>query len=66
MEGYRTYASLIVIVLGWFGIGNIISTDNVASAINLLIQLIGIISAGYYNYKNHIQIAELKSLAGIK
>lgn len=60
MEGYRTYASIIIIVLGWLGVADIITEDKVAEAINLLVQLVGIISATYYNHINHKKIEVLK------
>lgn len=59
MQGYKTSAGLIIIALGWLGLGDIISQDKVAEFINLGVQLVGILLATYGNYKAHKQIDKL-------
>ena len=51
MTGYRTYASLVVIVLGLFGLGNIITEGDAAKLIDLVLQVAGLVGAAYFRYK---------------
>ena len=59
LQGKKTYLGLVVIFLGWLGIGDWISEEQVGEAINLIVQLVGIVVAVYGNHKAHKQIAKL-------
>lgn len=51
MQYSTTIASLIVIILGWVGVGDIVAQDEVAQVINLVISLVGIIGVWRARYK---------------
>lgn len=59
MQGYKTYAGLVIVFLGWLGLGDIVSSEQVGDIINLVTQLIGIVVAVYGNYKAHREITAL-------
>jgi hypothetical protein len=51
MQYSVTIASLIVIVLGWLGVGDLVTQDELSNGINLVIQLVGIIGVWYGRYR---------------
>ena len=59
MQGYKTYSGLVVVFLGWLGVGDFVSEEKVGEIINLTVQLVGLIVAVYGNIKAHRQIAKL-------
>ena len=63
MQGYKTYVGLIIIFLGWLGIGDIVSEEQVSEFLNLAVQLVGIVLAVYGNYKAH---REIKAVGGYR
>ncbi len=63
MQGYRTITGLVVIILGFLGLGEFISETQVGTFIDLLFQMIGIILAIYGNHKVH---RELKVRGGYR
>jgi len=60
MEGYRTWTGIVVMIIGWFGLGEYFDKTQVGQAIDVLTQFIGIVVAIYGNYKAHQKIKELK------
>ena len=50
LEGTKTYAGLIIAVLGILGVGDIISETEVAELINAIVTAVGIIAATYGRY----------------
>lgn len=50
LEGKKTYIGLVIIVLGWLGIGGIISESDVTIVVDNIIQLVGIVIAVYGRY----------------
>ena len=46
-----TYAGLLVIIAGWLGIGDLITSENAAIIVNNVVQLIGIIATIYGRYR---------------
>jgi len=61
MEGYKTWTGLAITLLGIIGVGNVIGNDTLASIVNTIGTLAGLLIAAYGNYKAHKKIAELKS-----
>ena len=59
MEGKKVWVGLLVITLGWLGAGEIVSSDQVAQAIDLIFQGVGLIVAIYGNIRSHSKIKEL-------
>ena len=50
--GYsKTYVALILIILGWIGLGDIITESQIGTAIDLGIQLVGIIWSAWLRYQ---------------
>lgn len=47
LKGYRTYLGLAIIVLGWLGLGDLVSETELSTGINSAIELFGIIMAIY-------------------
>lgn len=60
MEGYKTWIGLIVTVMGMLGLGYLVSADQIAQFIDLILKVVGIAMAVYGNYKAHQKIAQLK------
>ena len=46
-----TYVGVIVIVLGWLGLSNLVTNDNVSVIVDNVLQLIGVITAIIGRYK---------------
>lgn len=65
MEGYKTYIGLLITVLGLFGLGYVVSADQLGVVIDSTLKIIGVVMAVYGNIKSHQKIAQLKRLAGI-
>ena len=63
MQGYKTITGLVVIILGFLGLGEFISETQVGTFFDLLFQMIGIILAIYGNYRSH---REIKALGGYR
>lgn len=61
LEGYKTWAGIIISILGTLGIGNIIGSENLSGIINGIVSLIGFVLAAYGNYKSHQKINNLKN-----
>ena len=59
MEGYKTYAGIVITVLGFLGLGDVVSNGQVAQIIDLVVQLVGIVITIYGNYKAHKKIEQL-------
>lgn len=52
MQNYsQTYAGIIVIVLGWLGLAHWVSNTEVATVVDNIIQLIGVVTAIIGRYK---------------
>lgn len=51
MNYSKTFAGLIVIMLGWIGIGSIFTQTEVGQIIDLLVQLVGVIYVAITRYK---------------
>ena len=51
LKGSRTYASLVVALLGYFGLAEFVSESEVAGAVDSVLQLVGIVSGVYFRYK---------------
>lgn len=52
MELYsKTYAGIIIVLLGWFGIGSLFNQEQAGQLVDSVIQLVGIIIAAYGRYK---------------
>ena len=63
MQGYKTYVGLIMIILGWFGVGDWITESQVGEITNVVVQLVGMVIALYGNYRSH---HEIKALGGYR
>ena len=59
MQGYKTWSGLLIIFLGWFGLGDLISEDKASEIINAILELGGLLVAIWGNYKAHKQIEKL-------
>lgn len=59
MEGKKTWVGIIITVLGFLGLGDVIAQDQVGQAIDLIVQLVGIVITIYGNYKAHQKIKTL-------
>lgn len=59
IQGYRTTAGLILILLGWAGIGKIASEEQVGNIIDALVQLAGIVFAAYGSWKKQQALNKL-------
>ena len=51
LEGKKTYLSLVVILLGVFGLGDMISEGELADGVDLVLQLVGLVGAVYGRFK---------------
>ena len=51
LEGKKTYIGLAIALLGVFGFGSIISESEANQAVNLVVELVGIIVAIYGRIK---------------
>lgn len=47
LNGYKTYSGLVIILLGFIGVGDLISEAEVATAIDNVAQFAGILIAFY-------------------
>lgn len=63
MKGYRTLAGLILIIVGWLGLGEFVTEAQIGEFVDLAVQLVGILVAIYGNYKAH---REIKALGGYR
>lgn len=59
LEGKKTWIGIIITVLGYLGLGQLISADQVGTLIDLGVQLVGIVVTVYGNYKAHQKIKNL-------
>lgn len=50
LEGRKTYIAIAVLVLGMFGIGDIITETDMSVLIDSVMQIIGVIGAIYGRY----------------
>ena len=64
MNGYKTYASLIIVALGFVGIGDdIVNEQQVADIINAIMQAVGILGAVYGKWHaDHRKRQEIEAL----
>lgn len=51
MQYSQTYVGLIIIVLGWFGLANLVTSQEVATIVDNVIQLVGLVWAIYGRYR---------------
>jgi len=63
MQGYKTYTGLVIVFLGWLGIGDLVSEQQAGEVIDLVTQLVGLGIAIYGNYGVH---RELKAKGGYR
>ena len=61
MEGYKTWAGIIIAIAGSLGIGKVIGQDNIAGIVNGIVSIGGFVLAAYGNYKAHQKISDLKN-----
>lgn len=62
MEGYKTYAGIIITILGAIGIADKLGgTEQLSSLVDGIFQVIGIVLAIYGNIKSHQKIETLGS-----
>jgi len=59
LRGYKTIIGIILTILGLFGYGELISSDQVAQGIDLITQLVGLALTVYGNYKAHVEISAM-------
>lgn len=45
MEGKKTYAFLILAIIGWLGFGDITSQEEVGEVLNRIFEIVGILGA---------------------
>lgn len=69
MEGYRTYAGIIITILGTIGIAEKFGgTEQLTNFVDAVFQLAGIVLSIYGNYKAHKKIevlgAKVEKLGG--
>lgn len=46
-----TYIGIIVIVLGWVGLSDLVTSENVATIVNNVLELVGVITAIIGRYR---------------
>lgn len=63
MQGYKTWAGILLTALGALGWGDLISSTQVADLTNLVTEVLGILLSIYGNYKAH---REIKALGGYR
>jgi len=64
--GYKTYIGLVISILGLFGLGDLITADQLGQVIDLVLQLVGTLIAIYGNFKAHKKIDKLETKAAKK
>ena len=65
LEGRKTWLGIILIVLGWLGWGDLISSEQLGQVFDLTTQLIGIVMSVYGNYHSHKKIDSLEHKLGV-
>lgn len=62
----KTYAGIIIVILGWLGVSHLVTNDEVATTIDNIIQVIGIVTAIYGRYKaGGVNIIGIKTADGV-
>lgn len=51
LNGYKTYTGLVIVILGWLGIGSLFTEGEITNLVDSAIQLFGVIMAWYGRYK---------------
>lgn len=51
MEGKKTYLGILVIALGYFGAGNLVSDTELSQTFDSVLQIVGMVLAIYGRYK---------------
>lgn len=59
LDGYKTWLGIGLTVLGFFHLGYLVNADQLGNLINAVLQIVGLITAIYGNYKAHQKIATL-------
>lgn len=63
MKGYKTWAGIALAILGALGWGDLVSAEQIASLINAVTEILGLVLTVYGNYKAH---QEIKTLGGYR
>lgn len=63
LNGYKTYIGLVISILGFFGLGDLVTADQLGHVIDLVLQLVGTLIAIYGNFKAHEKIDKLETKA---
>ena len=61
MQGYKTWIGIIITIMGVFGLGYLVTGDQLAQVVDSALKIFGILMTIYGNYKAHQEIKELKS-----
>ena len=60
LDGKKTWIGLLLIALGYFGWGDLISADKLGQTFDLVTQLVGLAVSVYGNWKAHKKLAGLQ------
>lgn len=52
MQYSKTFAFLLVAILGWLGVSNLFTEGEITIVIDNIVQVVGIIGAGWARYKS--------------
>lgn len=63
MDGYKTYAGLVITILGMFHLGDIFGSEQIANFVNVGFEFAGAIIALVGNWHAHEKIKDLKAQA---
>ena len=62
LDGYKTWIGLAVTILGFLHLGYLVNADQLGNLINAVLQIVGLVTAVYGNYKAHQKIAALSGV----
>ena len=60
LQGYRTYTSIILMIIGWFGLFERlgVTREEVSKLIDDIMVVVFGVTAIYYNWKNHQKMVQ--------
>ncbi len=64
IEGKRTWIAIIMIAIGYFNLGDIVSSEQLGTGFDLIMQFVGLCLAIYGNYQSHKKIGALETKLG--
>lgn len=64
IEGKRTWIAITMIAIGYFNIGDIVSSEQLGTGFDLIVQFVGLCLAIWGNYKSHQALGEARTKLG--